>query len=76
MLTWNMPYELIVPTEHCVMALHSIVILALIAKQSQSFCYLDKGFTRYKSVKSEYGKSYMVNIYIVSNKWIQGLHRP
>ncbi len=36
---------LIVPTEHCVMAFHSIVILALIAKLNQSFCYLDKGFT-------------------------------
>ena len=39
-------YELIVPTEHCVMAFHSIVILALIAKLTQSFCYLDKDFTR------------------------------
>ncbi len=42
----NQSYELIVPIEHCVMALHSIVILALIAELSQSFCYLDKGFTR------------------------------
>ncbi len=58
--TWcNESYKLIIPTEHCVMALYSIVILALIAKLSQSFCYLDKGFTRLKEINGNDSKLWL-----------------
>ena len=53
----HISYELIVPTEHCAMALLSIVVLALIAKLSQSFCYLDKRFTRTRFCLVRYRES-------------------
>ena len=42
------------------MAIHSIVVLALIAELIQSFCYLDKRFTRSHSMELQFSGFYAV----------------